>query len=242
LGYVFIKEKMMKKENVKTENVESKKTLVILGNGSKAGCFNFDFDNNCEIWATAVSLFNTEVERIDKVFEIHRKDEYLHDTYEKIYQTNLPVYMQKLDDKVKNCFLFPYDEILEKYGEYQCSSFSLMLCFAVEQGYTDIVLYGIDYDFTGSDREVAIERPNLEYWIGYFRSKGININVKYTPLCRSVYRYGVDDIIRPLFFFDEIEERLRIAGEKYRYRKDKKETYQEFDRLLTYIKKLRSYF
>ena len=149
---------------------------------------------NTEIWVMAFAIILKDIKRFDKIFEIHRKDEYIQDTAELIYKTNKPVYMQKKDDKVKNCLLFPFDEIFEKYGTYFTSTWSLCLVFAIMQGFKDITLYGINFE---SDRERTIERACIEYWIGYFRGQGYKINLySKCPLLKSNYVYGIDDILK----------------------------------------------
>jgi len=183
------------------------KKLIILANA--VNCNLCPFDNyDYEIWAPAVCLFNKKIKRIDKVFEIHRKDEYIQDTYLEIYKTDLPVYTNEKDKNIKNRKVFPINKIRDNYGEYFTNSMSLMLAYAVECGYKNITLFGIDMDLNGSKREITQERPNLEYWIGYFRGRGLRINTTHTPLCRSLYFYGKDDIVKPILYFEEKKDDL----------------------------------
>lgn len=211
------------------------KKLIILGNAVNADLCPFD-NEDYEIWTVAVCLFNKKIKRIDKVFEIHRKDEYILDTYKEIYKTKLPVYVQEKDKKIKNCKIFPIDKIEKKYGNYFTNSLSLILVYAIEQGYKDITLYGIDLDLNGSEREIAQERPNLEYWIGYFRGKGIKINTDNTPLCKSLYFYGKDDIVKSILYYRRKKEDLykwilRLSKNE----KDMKEVLQKYLDIINFI-------
>lgn len=189
------------------------KKLAIIGtsyNNELAPYENQDY----EIWAMAFGLIQPEVKRIDYIFELHLKSEYSQDTAPLIYDTELPVYMQKKDDKVKNCRIFPFEKIREIYGNYFTSTWSLVLVFAVEMGFKEIELYGINFE---SDRERTIERACLEYYIGLFRGQGLKISIPETcPLLKSNYFYGLDDILK---------HRKRIEKKIDVYEKEKTKTF-----------------
>jgi len=170
-------------------------------------------DQDYEIWGMAFALIQSEVKRIDKIFELHLKSEYSQDTSQFIYDTELPVYMQKKDKKVKNCLLFPFEEIRKKYGDYFTSTWALALVFAIEEGFKDIELYGINFE---TDRERTIERACIEYYIGYFRGLGYKITLPEScPLLKSNYFYGLDDILKHR---KRIEKKIDFYGrEKLKY-------------------------
>jgi hypothetical protein len=205
------------------------KKLAIVGTSYYRNYAPFN-DKNYEIWGVANCLFCNDIKRLDKIFEIHRKDEYIQDTYSKIYKTDLPVYMQKKDKKVKDCRIFPFKEIFKKYGDYFTNSLSLMLVFAVEQGFKDIMIYGVDFE---TAREKAIERPNFEYWVGYFRAKGIKIESYHkNRILKASYIYGIDNILKyrnPFIFrikkLDEKMNEYAIAFHNKELSKEKKNEY-----------------
>jgi len=174
---------------------------------------NAPYNDNCfDIWTVASGLFLSGIKRIDKVFEIHRKDEYLQDTHVVIYKIEIPVYTQKKDNKIKNNLIFPINKIIEKYGEYITNSYTYMLLFAIEQGYKEIWFYGIDFE---TEREKTIERPNLEYWIGYFRGKGIKIEFyEKNNLLKSKCVYGIDNILK---LIKPMKNRIKKLEEKKRF-------------------------
>ncbi len=190
------------------------KKLAIVGTayGKELAPYN---NKDYEIWGMGFALIQNEVKRVDKIFEIHRRDEYRQDTAELIYKTDLPVYMQKKDRKVKNCLIFPFDKILKKYGEYFTSTWSLVLVFAIEQGFKEIECYGINFE---TDRERTIERACFEYWAGYFRGLGYKITVNEgCPLLKSNYIYGIDNILKHR---KRIENKIKIfisLCERYNY-------------------------
>ena len=167
-------------------------------------------DKDYEIWSMAFALVQGEVKKVDKLFEIHRKDEYIQDTAKLIYETDLPVYMQKKDKKVKNCLLFPFDKILKKYGEYFTSTWSLVLVFAIEQGFKEIEFYGVNFE---TDRERTIERACLEYWVGYFQGRGVKIKFHDgCPLLTSNYVYGIDNILKQR---KRLEKKIKFYEKEY---------------------------
>lgn len=197
------------------------KKLLLLGISELSNNI-YDLDlENYEIWTVAATLMNEDDEfneKIDKFFEIHRKDEYIQDTASYIYKTNKPVFMKEKDEQVKDCHIFPYEDIFNKFGHYFTNSFSLMLCYGVLEGFKEIAIYGIDFL---TNREATIERCNFEYWVGYFRGKDIKINVsKNSVLLKSNFVYGIDNIL------------LAIDKSKKRIKRLKK-SYMQYYRLLT---------
>ncbi len=69
--------------------------------------------------------------------------------------------------------LIPWREFVIKY---RCDYFSNVLCYAIAMAMDvdRIRLYGCDM---ANDREYIIERGSVEYWIGYARGKGIDVQI-----------------------------------------------------------------
>jgi hypothetical protein len=65
-----------------------------------------------------------------------------------------------------------------------------MMAYAIEAGYKNIQIFGVEMSH---DSEYAYQRPNMEYWIGIAKGKGINVQV---PANCSLLRgdlYGFED-------------------------------------------------
>jgi len=189
------------------------KKLYILGTHPYIDNVKFGLKNT-EYWGVSPLLMTPDSkyeDKLDLVFEIHRKDEYIQDTAEYIYKTDLPVVMQKKDKKVKNCIVYPFQKYFRKYGKYVTNSITLMLWHAVELGYKDIIIAGVEFL---ADREGTIERPNVEYWTGYFRAKGIKIeSLKESYLFKTKYVYGIDNILLMIKRHKErVEELIEMKG------------------------------
>lgn len=187
-----------------------------------------------EVWGVASCLFDDDMAiHLDKVFEIHRRDEYNQDTIIEISKTKIPVVMLKKDKRVTNVELYPMDKIINKYGEYFTNSISLMLVYAVEQGYNNIKIVNIEMQ---SFREAIIERANLEYYIGLFRGQGIKIDTSETTLCSSNMMYGRDNILRAIDHkmdqINRMKSKLRICHKQLAEWRHKKVNYFKRSSLL----------
>lgn len=74
---------------------------------------------------------------------------------------------------IANSDIYPLDEVTEMFGCYLESSIAYMLAKAILDGYKEIELYGIS-----GDDKYTMQRPNLEYLIGFGRGKGLKISVQ----------------------------------------------------------------
>lgn len=93
---------------------------------------------------------------------------------------------------------FPVAQIAKDVNDYFCCTFAYQVALALLEGFEEIVLKGIDLT-VGSKRERLIEKPNLEWWLGYAEGKGVRIIHPVTSMMsRHVYRYGYD-------YWDELD-------------------------------------
>lgn len=84
-----------------------------------------------------------------------------------------PVFMSQPVRSVKNCVLYPYQRMLDKYGPFHfTSSVAWMLALAIEQKPKAIGLWGIDM---ASAEEYAQQRPGCQHFLGIAKSLGIEI-------------------------------------------------------------------
>ena len=70
---------------------------------------------------------------------------------------------------------YPFWRIRRKFkSNYFTSSICHMIAYAIDKGYNDIRLYGIDMS---SKREYILQKAGVEYWMGYAQGAGARIFV-----------------------------------------------------------------
>jgi hypothetical protein len=73
-------------------------------------------------------------------------------------------------------------------GPYFASGPGYMMAVAIDAGFREIHLYGIDLL---DSEEFTYQRPNLEFWIGVAKGRGIKVYVpKQSALLKASYLYG----------------------------------------------------
>jgi hypothetical protein len=172
--------------------------VALIGWGKTKNLAPFN-DNNFEIWGLN-DLYEV-IPRWDRWFEIHKRceiDNYLTRTNKKNYieglnSLNCPIYMQ---DKYKDisCSLpYPLQRMINKYGYYFTSTMAYMLALAIDEGFKEIHLYGIDCE---TNQEYAEQRACIERLIGYAEGKGIKVYIpNESPLLKHWCLYGYEDDI-----------------------------------------------
>lgn len=80
---------------------------------------------------------------------------------------------------------YPLKRIIKKFGcDYFTCTMCYMIAYAIDKGYTKIRLYGVDMM---TKDEFKYERGGVEYWIGYARGKGIEVEIPPDSLlCKNV--------------------------------------------------------
>jgi hypothetical protein len=90
-----------------------------------------------------------------------------------------------------NAIIYPKDEVLNKYCKFVMTenqgkieketrlnfvtnSISWMIAYAIEQGYTNIGLWGVDM---AASSEYQFQLPNLLFWMGVCAGKGIKLHI-----------------------------------------------------------------
>lgn len=209
------------------------KKLIILR--SKEGKSKFDQYKDYDVWSTARILSFPYI-KVDLVFEIHKKQYHNKDLcmfYDQLKDYKGKKILHEKIEGVSNYELFPYDHIINKYGIYFCSSYALMLVYAIEQGYKEIKFLGLRYNYLDNDREIFQERANLEYWIGIFQGKGIKIDISDTQLLKSCIMYGKESTDPIRQYYIEIKNQIELALYELAYGKeeDMEELLIERDRI-----------
>ena len=135
-------------------------------------------------------------------FEIHiREGEYdgnpfLHSRNQsnehaaKMAALGVTVYMQKHWDDIPQSIPYPLEAITQKYSRYFTNSISWMIALAIEEGFTEIGLFGVDMATT---TEYGYERPSCEYILGWVRALGIRLVMPdECDLLKSAFLYGFE--------------------------------------------------
>lgn len=94
--------------------------------------------------------------------------------------------------EMANSVVFPYEEMLDKYGPYHfTSSVAWMLAWAIEQKPKAIGLWGVDMAAT---QEYAHQRPGCQHFIGVAQSLGIDVVLPpESDLMRPTTLYGISE-------------------------------------------------
>lgn len=104
---------------------------------------------------------------------------------------NFPVYVnQKPAGWPDHVHEFPRAAIEAKWGTYICSTPAWMLVWAIEQGYTEIHVYGIHL---ATQWEYVAQRPNFEFLLSAAIQRGIKIVLPdKCPLLKSKHVYAYE--------------------------------------------------
>jgi hypothetical protein len=135
-------------------------------------------DPSWTIWACSPGNMNA-LPRVDTWFELHSNLLWPeHESYGKPYiewlkQQTFPVYMQD-QSQVERATSFPKDELVARFGDdFFTSSFAWMMAMAIQQGATEIALYGIDM---ASRDEYIRQRPGFFFFRHLARLAGIKVS------------------------------------------------------------------
>jgi hypothetical protein len=135
-------------------------------------------DPSWQIWACSPGNMGA-LPRVDIWFELHSNLLWPeHESYGKPYiewlkQQAFPVYMQD-QSQVDRALTFPKDELVARFGDdFFTSSFAWMMAMAIQQGATEIALYGIDM---ASRDEYIRQRPGFFFFRHLARLAGIKVS------------------------------------------------------------------
>lgn len=179
-------------------------------------------DPEYEVWCENALFVHNDVPRCSRWFDLHNP-EIIDDQRLKFYsQIDVPVFLQDVRPDVPGSVRFPKKEIEQfiagladgsanMLGDYQTNSISWMIAFAMWEGFTTIDVYGVDMS---QQSEYHFQRPNVEYFLGMCRGRGIEVNIPNTSdLLKAThqYGYGSDDGFRAKLLErkKEFEERFQ---------------------------------
>lgn len=129
-------------------------------------------DLSFDIWAIAHACLGDPLPRVDRIFEIHKEEEWrkwLSDGAWKQHP-NVPVYMQKVFPDVPNSLPFPYDDLIAKFKIFDdraevnfTNSISEMIAMAIDEGYREIHVYGVNMSHHCVAPETLVLMNDLTY-------------------------------------------------------------------------------
>jgi hypothetical protein len=134
-------------------------------------------DESWEIWS--LNGAHERIPRYNRWFEMH--------TWKHIVQEKMsPEYYQHLQNAASKgslytieafpyeTLIFPREELISLFGRYFTSSIGWMIGFAIQQGATEIALYGVNMS---GEEEYEKQRAGCEYLLGIAKGKGIKITL-----------------------------------------------------------------
>lgn len=90
---------------------------------------------------------------------------------------------------------FPRQELVERYGRYFNNTISWLIAYALELGFSEIHLYGVDMAQDAvTNAEYSHQRPSCEYFLGIAEGRGVKVHLPPgSDLLKGAYLYGFED-------------------------------------------------
>ncbi len=131
-------------------------------------------------------------------FQLHDIEEHHKEDMEEhikwLVSQPMPIYMwEEHVEKYQlpNAVPYPRELIVAKYGRYFTNTVSWMIAYAIEAAFSKIGVYGVDM---AQDSEYGNQRPSCEYFLGWARGVGIEIDIPpNSDLLKSPWLYGYQD-------------------------------------------------
>lgn len=154
-------------------------------------------DPTWTIWACSPGNMG-QIPRADAWFEVHGNllwpecRSYGEPYIEWMKKLPIPVYMQN-NDWVPNAIVFPKDDLVKKFGrDFFTSSFTWMMAFAIDQGCSELALYGIDM---ASRNEYILQRPGFYFFKYIAEQRGIKVSApNESDIMQPPGLYGYSDV------------------------------------------------
>lgn len=193
------KQAAVKKPEVKLEKeieIGKKSKVAIVGFADSKVQAPFD-DKDFEIWSINECWSDKAIKRVDVIFELHdlawiKEGKRIKEHYTWLKNNKeIAIIMQKHFLEIPMSVPYPLDDIVKKYGNYFTNTISEMIALAMEIGFKEIHLYGVNM---ATDTEYGAQRPSVEYFVGLARGKGITVYIpSESDLLKNFYIYGFED-------------------------------------------------
>ncbi len=186
-----------------SDNKPKKEKVIIVGFAPSWQEVPWQEDvENTEIWclnefykvAKQVPTF-----RCDRWFEIHdinSPSKAIPEHQAFLKQCPVPLYMWKQYPEYPNSIKFPLNDIIAYFEEkgylgarYFTNSISLMVAYAIYEGFKEISIFGVDM---ATSSEYQAQRPSVEWWCGLAEGLGIKFHIPPTSdilKCTQIYGF-----------------------------------------------------
>ena len=176
-------------------------------------------DETVEFWAVPGVLSNTDAAAaIDVLFELHPERWWRQPVVmEQLEDFGKTVFMQDAYPEIPNSVKFPREELKNKYildcmggTLYVTNTITWMILKAIEDGYTDISLYGVHMSH---DTEYAYQRASCTWALGIIHGyilQGLPYRLTIadqSQILRAEYEYGFDEPTKMMEYLQG-----RVAG------------------------------
>ncbi len=163
-------------------------------------------DESWEIWGVGTRA--PYVTRATRWFEIHQLDNEAPDfqvnwrkEFKEWFKDGTEIWMFHPEPDLGNVIQFPAKEIATKYGTYfLTSTFAWMFALAIEEGATDISLFGVDMEY---DTEYREQRNGVRHFIELSRQLKINVSRLFTS------GVAYEPVPYPMFCNDPLIQKLK---------------------------------
>ena len=173
-------------------------------------------DLSWEIWAQA----QPDLPRWNRWFEIHdlkviqEKFAYVW-TWMKSQDGSRPIYLREPHPEIKGSLAYPRQRMIDRFDTWHfTSTVAFELAMAIDEGFTDIAMFGIDM---ADETEYKEQKPGCRTMVTIAKMLGISVSVP--PECELLVPsklYALDDpdpsIARLKLKRQELEGRVRAAA------------------------------
>lgn len=145
------------------------KTVVMVGHNVYDGP-----TEDVEVWGCNWSF---KRQHVDRLYFADPIDELGDGFAERVTALGVPVYAQRAYEEIPKCLSLPVYDIIAECGDvnYFTSTPSYMLAHAIYEGVPRVVLHGMYVE--AMHPEYKDQKACLEYWIGYARGTGMEVEV-----------------------------------------------------------------
>jgi len=211
----------------KVEKKQGRKPLCIIGTASSCGDAPYgeveaDGSFTYDIWGINTALVNEKVERMDVCFEMHPKRYWgQQGVTDRLNDFGKRVIMQDHYDQIPKSEAYPREAIKKKYhldtmGDnlYVTNTVTYMILLALEEGYTDISLYGIHM---AHETEYAYQRASCMWILGIIHGwilQGLDYKLtipEASQLFKAEYEYGYDEPTKAMQFLQGRKQGMQLG-------------------------------